>query len=1044
MAEERLKVRRTKKYTANTWDKIRALDAGLTIEELVQLSPAAREQLKRGITDTKPSYEIVNAVDEQRTPAYATGMIQNKPTSCIIDTGAGISLISMDMLNRLEWGIDRASKRTLVVADGSKSIALGEMKEVPVTFNNTTIPIDMTVTESTTYDVILGTDWLAKAQAKIDLNAAQLRITYHGKSEHINLDLTRGIRERMSDTESEEESLINNVHGRKKWPKAQKPPRNSDEDEPTPAQRHHEYLRTQDFNDIFPEDQEDFKDKPENPWLTQRPLAKQKWWNQNLTDIAPVKQDNQEIYSGWFNDQGWKEEPINSEWTKPNPQPITITLDKTPMSIQEKNFKKGICEHGIRFYSPSDECTWCRILQETKKQEDPLPETQGPYHQEEPVIKIKRLNSMVAMPEIKTEGSIGFDLKAQEDLEILPKESQLIGTGIALTPPQGYFAKIESRSSLAMNGFIVVGGIIDPDFTGELKVILRNLSKIQTANIKEGDRIAQVVFYKAFSGKIKEVKELKQTHRGKQGFGSTGVNAVKREMDLSRKEDNSSKTDYTFGKQLTRTQRTELQDLIDQNQDLFAVSFEDIKSAKVQTQHEISTGDHPPIKKAPYKLPPHHRQWVAEEVEKMLKSGIIRESNSPWSTPVILVNKKDGAGKIVPRMCVDYRPLNKVTKKDAFPLPRIDDILEGMPQAVNCFTLIDLFMGYNQIPMSEEAREKAAFVTQDGHYEYNRMPFGPTNAPATFQRAMNEMFKGLIGKGVYVYIDDVTIYSQSFKEHLVLLKEVFKRLRHFQFKMKPKKCTFAAEQVEVLGHVINQQGIKPAPSKIEAVKNYPVPQDKTDLRAFLGLIGYYRNYIKGCSKITEPLSQMLKKEARFNWTQEAQATFDKIKMILTSDQILIRPDFQKPFILQTDGSAKGLGAVLSQLDSEGKEHPIAYASQRTTATEANYAATQLEMLAVVWAVKKFHHYLIGKPFKLVTDHSALKALMNIPNPSALFARWIMRLLPYDIDVVIKAGRLHQNADALSRGPVKTPHFIERLPKKGPFLRKNDKRRQPWQ
>jgi deoxyuridine 5'-triphosphate nucleotidohydrolase len=1055
MAEEKLKTRRTKRYTANTWEKIKALDAGLTIEELVEISPAAREQLKRGISETKPSFKVINAVDEQRTPAYATGMIQNKPTSCIIDTGAGISLISMNMLNRLEWGIDHASKRTLVVADGSKSIALGEMKEVPVTFNNTTIPVDMTVTESTTYDVILGNDWLSKAHAKIDFNAAQLRITHHGKTELINLDLSRGIREQMSETESEtEEEGIYNVNS-KKWPKATKPPKNSDEDEPTPAQRRREDLRTKDFEDILEEMEKTLGSKPKNPWLTQRPLTKQKWWDQNLTDITPKEQ---EVYQSWDNNNiNWENESTDSEWTKPIRRPITISRDKTSMSLHEKNFKKGVCKHGIHFYSPSDECTWCRIAQETANlaQEEHSPEeppasqrsppSESAFLQEiKPIIKIKRMNSTVIIPEIKTEGSIGFDLQAQESHKIHPKDSQLITTGIAITPPPGYFAKVESRSSFAMNGFIVVGGIIDPDYTGEIKVILKNLSEFQTANIKREDRIAQIILYKACTGRIKEVQELQQTHRGNRGFGSTRVNAVKKEMDLSRKEDQSSKSDYTFGKQLTQAQKRELQNLIDQNQDLFAVSFEDIKSAKVKTRHEINTGDSPPIKKAPYKLPPHHRQWVAEEIDKMLYSGIIRESNSPWSTPVILVNKKDGAGNIVPRMCVDYRPLNKVTKKDAFPLPLIADILEGMPPAVNCFTLIDLFMGYNQIPMSEEAREKAAFVTQDGHYEYNHMPFGPTNAPATFQHAMNEMFKGLIGKGVYVYIDDVTIYSQSFKEHMALLREVFKRLRQFQFKMKPKKCTFAADQVEVLGHVINQQGIKPAPSKIEAVKNYPVPQDKADLRAFLGLIGYYRNYIKGCSRISEPLSKMLKKDSRFTWDKEAQATFNRIKNILTSDQILIRPDFQKPFILQTDGSAKGLGAVLSQLDSEGKEHPIAYASQRTTATEANYAASQLEMLAVVWAVKKFHHYLIGKPFKLVTDHSALKQMINTPNPSALFARWIMRLLPYQIDVVIKPGRLHQNADALSRGPVKTPHFIETLPKKGPFLRKEEKRRHLWQ
>ena len=1110
--------RRTKTYETDSWDLVKDLPTGLTIKQLAELSAVAREQLKRGITGTKPTYSPVNAIDTRSTPAYTTAQIERKIASVIIDTGAGISLISKAMLDRLGWSIDKASTRTLVVADGSKSIALGEMNEVPITFNNLTVPIKMTVIEGDTYDIILGTDWLNKAQAKLDISAAKMRITYHGVIEFVNLDMTRGIRDQMSDTdsESEEESFaINNIHDKKnKWPKADKPNRDSDDEEPTDAQRDQEFQRTGGMDHfVTPLDRRQnrrqeapFRDEIDwfeiqrqnywgvNPWNIKRPLYNDRWWDQNVTDLPehltemdklqdqmalvgnifkemakdPACWKKKEETPAWGTDnKNWEEEDPNSEWKKPVHRPISISYDKTPtsaaMTLHEENFKKGRCKHGIRFYSPRDECANCRIEAATLEEEARAQKIKESYldesedddfeiahltnqlsqqTQETPVIKVKRLNNTVALPQLKNEKDIGFDLQSQEDFTIKPMDSHLFGTGLALTPPDGYFPKIETRSSFAKCGFIVLGGVIDPGYTGEVQVILKNISKFQSAIIKKNDRIAQMVFIKAFSGAIVEVDNLQQTQRGNKGFGSTGVNAVKQAMDLNfNKTDEQNKHTYKLGEKLNPRQQQILKTLLKENEDLFALTFHDIQVAKVKTRHEIDTGDHRPFKMAPYRLPPNYSGWVETEIQKMLDSGIIRHSYSPWSSPIILVNKKDGPdGKIVPRLCVDYRRLNLLTKKDAYPIPRVSTILENMKHAI-FLTVIDLFMGYNQVPNSEDAILKTAFVTEKGHYEYTRMPFGPTNAPATFQRAMNEMFGNLIGNGVFVYIDDVTIYSNSFEEHIRLLKEVFKRLRQYQFKMKPKKCTFATHEVEVLGHVINEEGIKPAPSKINAVTNYPVPQNKADLRSFLGLIGYYRNYIQGCSRITEPLSRMLKKDVKFQWSNKAQATFDKIKGILTSDKILKRPDYDRPFILKTDASADGLGAVLVQTDDKGREFPVAYSSRRTSPTESKYGATQLEVLAVVWAVKLLHHYLAGRPFKLVTDHQAIKSLMNMQNPPALYARWIMRLLPYEIDVVYKPGKMHGDADALSRGPVdKHVHFTERLRQQGPFLRKTDKRR----
>jgi hypothetical protein len=289
---------------------------------------------------------------------------------------------------------------------------------------------------------------------------------------------------------------------------------------------------------------------------------------------------------------------------------------------------------------------------------------------------------------------------------------------------------------------------------------------------------------------------------------------------------------------------------------------------------------------------------------------------------------------------------------------------------------------------------------------------------------MNEVFEGMIGQGVHVYIDDVTIYSRTFDEHITILQEVLKRLRKFNFFMKPSKCTFVAKEVKLLGHMINAEGVKPTEDNIAAVQKYPRPTTKTELQAFLGLINYYRNFVKDCARKTEPLTKMLRKDVKFEWNPTAEQVFQWIKKVLTSDIILTRPNFDKTFILHTDGSALGLGAVLSQMDPQGNERPLAYASRRTSRTEAKYGATQLELLAVVWAVTKFHHYLIGRPFQLVTDHQALKTLIKMEHPPALFAQWIMRLMPYEIDLITRPGKKHQNADALSRG-FRT-RFIERL------------------
>ena len=366
----------------------------------------------------------------------------------------------------------------------------------------------------------------------------------------------------------------------------------------------------------------------------------------------------------------------------------------------------------------------------------------------------------------------------------------------------------------------------------------------------------------------------------------------------------------------------------------------------------------------------------------MLEKGIIRESTSPWSSPIILVKKKDGEM----RFCVDYRKLNSVTVGHAHPLPRVDDILDSLGNS-HYFSTLDLKSAYWQISVEEKDRHKTAFVTQRGLFEFNRMPFGLVNAPTTFQRGFNE--------------------------HYNRLKTVLERLRSHNLRVKLAKCTIAAPQVAFLGHVVTVSGIMPDPAKIEAVNNITSPRNIRDIRSFLGLTGYYRKFIPGFSSIAMPLLQLTQKAAQFNWTHACEQVFQRLKHLLCSAPILAYSDFSQAFILQTDASDYGVGAVLSQLDELGNEKVIAYASKALSPREQKYSTTEKEAFAVVFGTAHFRVYLLGRHFKLVTDHSALRWLHTMEAKGRL-ARWIMDLQEFDFSVAHRAGRIHNNADALSR------------------------------
>jgi hypothetical protein len=460
---------------------------------------------------------------------------------------------------------------------------------------------------------------------------------------------------------------------------------------------------------------------------------------------------------------------------------------------------------------------------------------------------------------------------------------------------------------------------------------------------------------------------------------------------------------------ITLDQKLRVVSLLRKYQDRLAMNQTKIgRTSKIT--HKINTGDHPPISQKYYKVTEDKRRIIKEEIEKMEKEGIIQETKGscPWSSPVVIVTKKDGS----PRFCVDYRKINDITITDAYPLPRIDELLEKY-RTGKWFTSLDLASGYWQVEMDPQDKSKTAFTCHLGLYEFNVMPFGLKNAPPTFQRLMNKILREYLDEFVIVYIDDLLIYSKTFEEHIEHLRKIFDKLREANLMIKLKKCKFCMPNIEFLGHVVGRDGLQPDPTKIEKMENLERPTDLRTLRGVLGLFSYYRKFVKDFSSIAKPMTELLKKEVEFIWEEKQQKAFNELKRRLTIAPILGYPDYNKPFILFTDASGKGLGAVLSQ-NQDNKEIVIAYASRSLNKAEQNYPITEQEALAVVWAIEHFHKYLIPQKFTVVTDHSALTTLMKTHIPKGRRARWIMKLQQFNFEIKHRSGRSNKNADALSR------------------------------
>lgn len=410
-----------------------------------------------------------------------------------------------------------------------------------------------------------------------------------------------------------------------------------------------------------------------------------------------------------------------------------------------------------------------------------------------------------------------------------------------------------------------------------------------------------------------------------------------------------------------------------------------------------------PVNQRPYRYALHQKNEIDKIVEEMLLSGTIQPSSSPYASPVVLVKKKDSTW----RLCVDYRELNGMTVKDRFPIPLIEDLLDELGES-KVYSKIDLRAGYHQVRMEVADIHKTAFKTHSGHFEYLVMPFGLTNAPATFQSLMNSVFKVFLRKFVLIFFDDILIYSNSLEDHVQHLELVFEVMRSNKLFAKMSKCAFAVDRVEYLGHFISAQGIATDPAKVKAVKDWPEPKTLKQLRGFLGLAGYYRRFVRHFGGIASPLHGLTKTDS-FIWSPEAHIAFDKLKTTLCEAPVLALPLFDKLFVVETDACGQGIGAVLMQ-----DNHPVAYISRQLKGKQLHLSIYEKELLAVIFAVRKWRHYLLPAHFIIKTDQRSLKYLLEQRLNTPIQQQWLPKLLEFDYEIQYKQGKENVVADALSR------------------------------
>ena len=430
--------------------------------------------------------------------------------------------------------------------------------------------------------------------------------------------------------------------------------------------------------------------------------------------------------------------------------------------------------------------------------------------------------------------------------------------------------------------------------------------------------------------------------------------------------------------------------------------------------HSIRTNDASPIRQRGYRIPQACKESFHQEIEKMKDMGVIEDADGEWVAPVVLVPKRDGSRITGIRVCIDFRKLNAVTEADAFPLPRIEDLLERLGQA-KYMSKLDLTHGYWQIPLSEDTKSKTGFLGPDGLYQFTVMPFGMKTAPATFQRMIKRVLKGT-EEFADSYLDDVIVLSNGFDAHLRHLREVLDHLKAANLVARPSKCVIGKAQIQYLGHVVGVGELCPLQAKVDSIQLFPQPETKKQVKSFLGLVGYYRRLVHNFSEKAAALSDLTQKRqpSKVKWSSQCEEAFEMLKRALMNEPVLQLPDFSKLFIVQVDASERGLGAILCQVGEDSQEHPVVYCSRKLLPREQVLATVEKECLPLVWAVELLKLYLYGREFVVETDHNSLVWLHRVKESNQKLLRWSLTLQQYAMTIRHKSGKSHTNADALSR------------------------------
>lgn len=587
------------------------------------------------------------------------------------------------------------------------------------------------------------------------------------------------------------------------------------------------------------------------------------------------------------------------------------------------------------------------------------------------------------------------DIRIQNNMVVEPWAQRKVVGYAAEVDNACFTGYVHPCEAAAARGVLCARGY--PEFWGGYAEVLIVNASDAPVFLKKGEKIGTVSLLNADEAESTLIIDNTDVTNQRLASNPTKIERIPDILDL-----NSARN------VLSRTQFQHLVKMLQKSHKVWRDPYEEL-GAGIQFSHTIDTGNARPLNSKPRRLPLVKVNEARTEVERMLRLNVIEPTNSPWGAPIVLVTKKDGST----RFCVDYRRLNDVTKADVYPLPRCDDLLSSL-HGKKFFSAIDLESGYWQIPMAENDKEKTAFLTPFGAWQFKVMPFGLRNAPSTFQRTMDMVLAGAKWNHCLVYIDDILIFSETAEDHITHLGDVFERLIRYNLKLKPSKCDIFKPELLFLGHLISENGIKPNPQKVAAIMSWPEPSNSTEVESFLGLCGYYRKFIANFSILAKPLFAI---KNDWSWGDEQRHAFSILKHKLANPILLRHPRPADPFVIETDASRSGLGAVLLQADAQGQEKPVEFASRLLRKHERNYPVRELEALGILWGCETFRHWLLHQPFVVRTDHQSLVALEKVQD--GRLERWKIRLRPFQFGVQYKRGKTNIVADCLSRSGVES-------------------------